>query len=53
MGNYDDIYDRMNVLAYSDGASDVFELSLKTNTPLNKVLAEVALLTEAGLLELV
>ena len=53
VGNYDDIYDRMNVLAYSDGASDVFELSLKTNTSLNKVLAEVELLTKAGLLELV
>lgn len=49
-GTYDDIALRMDVLAYSDGKTDIFDLAKTIEQPLENVLTEINLLKDHGIL---
>lgn len=42
---------RMNLLAYADGQHSIFDIVLKIQAPLSKIISEVQLLKDCGLLE--
>lgn len=50
-GNYKDIKIRMNLFAFSDGKENIFNISKKINSPLNKVIKEYKVLLKAKLLK--
>ena len=49
-GNYDDIRLRMNLLALSDGKTNIFKISKKINKPLGEVYAELKILKDNKIL---
>jgi aminopeptidase-like protein len=52
-GGYGDVEARMNLLAYCDGRTDLFDVALQARMPLATAVAEANLLREHGLLEIV
>ena len=49
--NYSDLKTRMNLLAYSDGKDNIFNISKRINTPLKATFKEYKLLIKNGLLK--
>jgi len=50
-GSYDGVRARMDVLAYADGAHSVFDIATRIQVPLARVLDEVEILRDSGLIE--
>jgi aminopeptidase-like protein len=50
-GSYKNIKLRMNLLAYSDGKENIFNISKKINVPLKELLVEYELLLKRKLLK--
>lgn len=50
-GSYSDVQARMDLIAYSDGHHNLFQIAVKIGVDLGTLVSEVRLLREAGLLE--